>query len=90
MAVTHSSDNFQQLYEVSSLSLFIHSNPIQSVNCLQWAVVLIKKGHAYVCHQKVEEMRGFEVQLSPWRERSVEENLQLFEDMKVSERNEYM
>ncbi|PAV91745.1 hypothetical protein WR25_09248 [Diploscapter pachys] len=62
VAVTHSSDNFQQLYE--------------------WAVVLIKKGHAYVCHQKVEEMRGFEVQLSPWRERSVEENLQLFEDMK--------
>ncbi|CAI5447473.1 unnamed protein product [Caenorhabditis angaria] len=60
--ITHSSDNFQQLYE--------------------WAVILIKKGHAYVCHQKVEEMRGFEVQLSPWRERPTQESLQLFEDMK--------
>ncbi|CAI4226497.1 unnamed protein product [Auanema sp. JU1783] len=48
----------------------------------QWAITLIKKGLAYVCHQKVEEMRGFDVQLSPWRERPVEESLQLFEDMK--------
>lgn len=60
--VTHSSDNFQQLY--------------------LWAVKLIQKGLAYVCHQKVEEMRGFEVQLSPWRERPIEESIQLFEDMK--------
>ncbi|EYC10419.1 hypothetical protein Y032_0055g2548 [Ancylostoma ceylanicum] len=60
--ITHSSDNFQQLYE--------------------WAVELIKKGHAYVCHQKVEDIRGFEVQLSPWRDRPIEESLQLFQDMK--------
>jgi glutaminyl-tRNA synthetase len=60
--ITHSSDNFQQLYE--------------------WAVVLIKKGLAYVCHQTADEMKGFNVVLSPWRDRPVEENLQLFEDMK--------
>uniref|UniRef100_A0A0N4Z6T3 glutamine--tRNA ligase n=1 Tax=Parastrongyloides trichosuri TaxID=131310 RepID=A0A0N4Z6T3_PARTI len=47
-----------------------------------WAIVLIKKGLAYVCHQKVEEMRGFEVKLSPYRERPIEESLQLFYDMK--------
>ncbi|ETN81795.1 glutamine--tRNA ligase family protein [Necator americanus] len=60
--ITHSSDNFQQLYE--------------------WAVELIKKGYAYVCHQKVEDIRGFEVQLSPWRDRPIEDSLRLFEDMK--------
>ncbi|ALC46632.1 Aats-gln [Drosophila busckii] len=60
--VTHSSDNFQQLYE--------------------WAVVLIRKGLAYVCHQKAEELKGFNPPPSPWRERPVEESLQLFEDMK--------
>ncbi|CEF63981.1 Probable glutamine--tRNA ligase [Strongyloides ratti] len=47
-----------------------------------WAVVLIKKDLAYVCHQKVEEMRGFEVKLSPYRNRPIEESLQLFYDMK--------
>lgn len=61
-AITHSSDNFQQLYE--------------------WAVVLIKKGLAYVCHQTADQMKGFNTELSPWRERPIEENLQLFEDMK--------
>ena len=60
--ITHSSDNFQQLYE--------------------WAEKLICKGHAYVCHQKVEEMRGFDVKLSPWRERPIEESLKLFRQMK--------
>ncbi|XGW27947.1 hypothetical protein V3C99_008052 [Haemonchus contortus] len=60
--ITHSSDNFQQLYE--------------------WAIELIKRGHAYVCHQRVEDMRGFNVELSPWRSRPIEESLQLFEDMK--------
>ena len=58
-AITHSSDNFEQLYE--------------------WAKVLIKKGLAYVCHQKAEEMKGFNPVPSPWRERPVEESLQLFE-----------
>lgn len=61
-AITHSSDNFQQLYK--------------------WAVKLIEKGHAYVCHQKSEEMKGFNPPPSPWRERPVSESLQLFEDMK--------
>ncbi|KAK0428027.1 hypothetical protein QR680_010554 [Steinernema hermaphroditum] len=60
--ITHSSDNFDQLYE--------------------WAVQLIKKDLAYVCHQKVEEMRGFDVKESPYRNRPVEESLRLFEDMK--------
>ncbi|KAG8037011.1 hypothetical protein G9C98_004333 [Cotesia typhae] len=61
-AITHSSDNFQQLYEL--------------------AVKLIEKGHAYVCHQKSEEMKGFNPPPSPWRERPISESLRLFEDMK--------
>lgn len=48
----------------------------------QWAVKLITKGLAYVCHQKSEEMKGFNPPPSPWRERPVEENLKLFEAMK--------
>ncbi|CAH1124908.1 unnamed protein product [Ceutorhynchus assimilis] len=48
----------------------------------EWAVELIKKGLAYVCHQSADEMKGFNPQPSPWRERPVEENLQLFQDMK--------
>lgn len=43
---------------------------------------LIKRGSAYVCHQKPEEMRGFDPPPSPWRERPVSENLDLFEAMK--------
>lgn len=46
---------------------------------LQWAVDLIKKDLAYVCHQSVEEMRGFQVQTSPWRNRPIQESLALFE-----------
>ena len=57
----------------------------------QWAVVLIKKGLAYVDDQSQEQIRenrgtvtvpGKE---SPWRNRSVEENLDLFERMKNGE-----
>ncbi len=64
----YASDYFDQLYE--------------------WAVALIKKGLAYVDDQSQEEIRlgrgtvttpGKE---SPWRNRSVEENLRLFEEMK--------
>jgi len=49
------------------------------------AIQLIKKGHAYVCHQSSEDIkitrdRGTE---SPWRNRSVEENLREFEKMKL-------
>lgn len=64
----YASDYFDQLYD--------------------WAVELIKKGKAYVDDQTQEEIRlgrgtvqqpGTE---SPWRNRSVEENLKLFEEMK--------
>ena len=67
----YASDYFDQLYD--------------------WAVVLIKKGLAYVDDQTQEEIRltrgtvsepGKE---SPWRNRSVEENLDLFERMKKGE-----
>lgn len=44
----------------------------------EWAEELIKKNLAYVCHQKVEEMRGFDVKESPWRNRPIEESLALF------------
>ena len=72
--VLYASSYFDQLYE--------------------WAVELIKKGKAFVCQQTLEEMRrdrgtatgaGKE---SPWRNRSVEENLELFERMKNGEFNE--
>lgn len=46
------------------------------------AVDLIRRGHAYVCHQKGEELKGHNVAHSPWRDRPVEESLVLFERMK--------
>nr|XP_015823747.2 glutamine--tRNA ligase [Nothobranchius furzeri] len=46
------------------------------------AVDLIRRGHAYVCHQKGEELKGHNVPASPWRDRPVEESLVLFERMK--------
>ena len=50
----------------------------------QFAVELIKREKAFVCHQTGEEMArdrraGVE---SPWRNRSVQENLSLFEKMR--------
>ncbi|KAI4471534.1 glutamine-trna ligase [Holotrichia oblita] len=48
----------------------------------QWAVQLIKSGLAYVCHQTADEMKGFNTEASPWRDRPIAESLQLFEDMK--------
>ncbi|KAI6217651.1 Glutaminyl-tRNA synthetase [Aphelenchoides fujianensis] len=48
----------------------------------EWAEKLIEKGLAYVDHQRVEEMRGQNVQESPWRNRPKEESLALFRDMK--------
>ncbi|KAH0630312.1 hypothetical protein JD844_013227 [Phrynosoma platyrhinos] len=47
-----------------------------------WAVDLIRRGHAYVCHQKVEEIKGHNPPPSPWRDRPIEESLLLFEDMR--------
>ncbi|MCK4622112.1 MAG: glutamine--tRNA ligase/YqeY domain fusion protein [Desulfuromonadales bacterium] len=54
----------------------------------QWAIQLIKKGKAYVESQTAEQMRENRGTLtqagtdSPYRDRSVEENLELFEQMK--------
>ena len=67
----YASDYFQQLYD--------------------WAVGLIKKGKAYVCDlsgDQVRETRGTLTEAgknSPHRERSVEENLDLFARMKDAE-----
>lgn len=53
------------------------------------AVELIKKGKAYVCSLTADEIRAYRGTLkepgkeSPCRNQSVEENLQLFEDMKT-------
>uniref|UniRef100_A0AAG5DFK3 Probable glutamine--tRNA ligase n=1 Tax=Anopheles atroparvus TaxID=41427 RepID=A0AAG5DFK3_ANOAO len=48
----------------------------------EYAVVLIKKDLAYVCHQTADQMKGFTTEPSRWRDRPVAESLQLFEDMK--------
>ena len=62
------SDYFQQMYEA--------------------AVKLIRKGKAFVCDLSAEEIRAYRGTLteagkdSPYRNRSVEENLELFENMK--------
>ena len=62
------SDYFEQMYE--------------------YAVKLIKKGKAYVCDLSPEEIREYRGTLtepgknSPYRERTVEENLKLFEEMR--------
>ncbi|SHJ85753.1 glutaminyl-tRNA synthetase [Malonomonas rubra DSM 5091] len=54
----------------------------------EWAIKLIKKGKAYVDSQSAEAMRENRGTLtqagknSPYRDRSVEENLELFEKMK--------
>ena len=64
----YASDYFPQMYEA--------------------AVRLIKKGKAYVCDLTPEEIREYRGTLkepgrnSPYRDRSVEENLELFENMK--------
>ena len=58
-------------------------------NLYGFAVELIKAGKAYVCDLNADEVREYRGTLtepgknSPYRDRSVEENLQLFEDMKA-------
>ncbi len=70
----YSSDYFQQLYD--------------------WAILLIKKGKAYVDDQtsaEIAEQKGTPIKDgvdSPYRDRSVEENLELFEKMKKGEFDE--
>ncbi|MCL4162121.1 UNVERIFIED_CONTAM: hypothetical protein GTU68_026306, partial [Idotea baltica] len=69
--IKFTSDYFDQLYD--------------------WAVYLIKEGKAYVCDLNQEETREYRGTLtepgkdSPYRDRSVEENLDLFERMKDGE-----
>ena len=59
--------------------------------CYEFAVQLIKEGKAYVCDLTAEEMREYRGSLtvagknSPYRDRTVEENLDLFERMKNGE-----
>ncbi len=59
--------------------------------CYEYAVKLIKEGKAYVCDLTADEMTAYRGTLtepgkeSPWRNRSVEENLELFERMKNGE-----
>ena len=59
--------------------------------CYEYAVELIKAGKAYVCDLNADEMREYRGTLtvpgkeSPYRNRSVEENLDLFERMKNGE-----
>ncbi len=56
-----------------------------------WAVDLIKKGLAYVCELTPDQVREYRGTLtepgrpSPWRDRTVEENLDLFERMRAGE-----
>lgn len=60
----------------------------------QWAIYLIEHNKAYVCHLSADEAREYRGTLkepgknSPYRERSVEENLALFEQMRAGEFNE--
>ncbi len=67
----YASDYFQQIYE--------------------WAVQLIKAGKAYVCDLSADEVRETRGTLtapgtnSPYRNRSAEENLDLFQKMKAGE-----
>ena len=60
----------------------------------QWALYLIKEGKAYVCDLDRDQAREYRGNLkeagknSPYRERSVEENLALFEKMRGGEFDE--
>ena len=69
--------------------LFFASNYFDQM--YEAAVTLIKKGKAYVCDLSAEEIREYRGTLkepgkeSPYRNRSVEENLELFEKMKNGE-----
>ena len=59
--------------------------------CYEYAVKLIKDGKAYVCDLSADEMKEYRGTLtepgknSPYRDRSIEENLDLFERMKNGE-----
>ncbi|HEY3697786.1 MAG TPA: glutamine--tRNA ligase, partial [Spongiibacteraceae bacterium] len=73
-AVRYASDYFDQLHA--------------------WALHLIRAGKAYVCHLSPDEARAYRGTLtepgknSPYRERSVDENIALFEKMRSGEFDE--
>lgn len=46
------------------------------------ACELIRRNMAYVCHQKSDELKGYNVESSPWKNRPIEESLKLFQDMR--------
>lgn len=60
----------------------------------EWALHLIKTGNAYICDLSPEEARQYRGTLteagknSPYRERTVEENLQRFEQMRLGKFDE--
>ena len=60
----------------------------------EWAIYLIKQGKAYVCDLTGDQVREYRGTLtepgknSPYRDRSVEENLELFERMRQGEFDE--
>ena len=66
--------------------LFFASNYFQQM--YECAVLLIKKGKAFVCDLTADQIREYRGDFnnpgkeSPYRNRSIEENLQLFEEMK--------
>ena len=70
-AITHASDYFEQIY--------------------QFAEALIRDGKAYICSLDPEQMRASRGTLtepganSPYRDRTVEENLDLFQRMRAGE-----
>ena len=51
----------------------------------QYAKELIRRGHAYVCHQEAEVVGQRNAPLSPWRDRPVDESLALFEVRQIGE-----
>ncbi len=78
--------------DVEWLGFKWHSNPFASdyFNQLyEYALILIKQGDAYVDSQSAEDIRANRGTLKqpgiegPWRDRSIDENLELFEDMKA-------
>lgn len=73
--------------EIPNGGIFYGSDYFET--CYECAVALIKAGKAYVCDLTQDEIRAYRGTLkqpgknSPYRDRSVEENLQLFEDMRA-------
>ena len=81
----------EQTYNTLS-SAYTHSYCSDLLFCIKEAAVkLIKRGKAYVCDLSAEEIRSYRGTLtepgknSPYRDRSIEENLDLFERMKNGE-----